>query len=159
MAKRRKNAEPKKSAAPKKIATPEKPKSDVPSAVKVNPMYDEMPDEVSDPGAVFKLAFLDMHRQEIINRLAVVVQEFEKRTVALARDRNTAIETVKAELREAEQKLKAHKDTIEAQYGLALKSYTYDDETGVLKKQAILEAEAEEQPSAASPEEKAKTLN
>lgn len=128
---------------PKKTATPENPKPEEKSAISVNAMYDEMPDEVADPGAVFKLAFLDMKRQEIINRLAIVAQQFEKQAVQFDKNRKLALDTVKAELREAEQKLKEHKDSIEAQYGLALKSYTYDDETGMLKKQALEEAEDE----------------
>ena len=159
MAKRKRNTESVKPITPNKVATPENPKSDVPSAMKVNPMYDEMPDEINDPANVYKMAMLDMRRAAINNKLAFVAQDQERKVAAAVAERARILNEVKAELREAEQQFIEQKQFIENKYHIALKSYTYNDETGVLKKQALLEEETEEQLLVASSEEKSKTLH
>lgn len=141
MAKRKKPTTSKKET---KTATPEKPKPEGPSAVSVNPAYDEMPDKVEDPAAVFKMAMLDQKRQAAIHKLAVVAQEHDRRVKAAEAARQHDLNQVKAELRDVETALKAQKDYIEKQYGIALRSYTYNDETGVLTKQALPEEEEQE---------------
>jgi len=117
-------------------------------------MYDEMPDEINDPANVYKMAMLDMRRAAINNKLAFVAQDQERKVVAAVAERARILNEVKAELREAEQQFIEQKQFIENKYHIALKSYTYNDETGVLKKQALLEEETEEQPPVASSEEK-----
>lgn len=159
MAKRKKNVTAVKPEAPKKVATPENTKPPEPSAVQVNPAYDEMPDEINDPASVYRMAMLDMRRAAINNKLAFVAQDQERRVQAAVRERDRIINEVKAELREAEAAFIAQKQFIEEKYHIALKSYTYNDETGVLKKQAIFEKENEEQPTAPAVGEKEKILH
>lgn len=140
MAKRGKKTTAKK-ATKKKTATPENPSPPEKSAVTVNAMHDAMPDTIEDPGAVFKLAYLDMKKVAINNKLAVVAQDYERKIVALNAERNAAINQIKAEMAQADNELRMQKETIENTYGIALRSYTYNDETGVLTKQAVLEDE------------------
>ena len=112
------------------------------------------PNEINDPANVYKMAMLDMRRAAINNKLAFVAQDQERKVVAAVAERARILNEVKAELREAEQQFIEQKQFIENKYHIALKSYTYNDETGVLKKQALLEEETEEQPPVASSEEK-----
>jgi len=100
-----------------------------------------MPDTVEDPAAVFRMAMLDMKRVAVNNKLAFVAVEQEKKVQTAVNERDRALNQVKAELAEAERELLAQKTAIEEQYGIALRSYTYNDETGVLTKQAFLDAE------------------
>lgn len=147
MPKRKKttSTKPQAQKSKKKAATPENPSPEEPSAVSVNPAYDNMPDTIEDPAAVYKLAYLDMRRAALNNKLAIVAQEYDRRVTALNAERVQALSQAKAELEEAVQRCNAQKDVIEKTYGVALRSYTYDDETGVLKKQAVLaEEEGEE---------------
>jgi hypothetical protein len=129
---------------PKKRATPENPEPDVPSAVNVNPSYDAMPDEIDDPANVFKMAMLDMKKAAVTNKLAIVAQEHEKRVKAAEDARKSDLNKVKAELREVENAFRMQKEFIERKYNIALRSYTYNDETGVLKKQALPDEEDDE---------------
>ncbi|RLC88635.1 MAG: hypothetical protein DRJ03_01815 [Chloroflexi bacterium] len=133
-----------KEAAPKKTATPANPKPKEPSVVAVNEAYDRMPDTIEDPAAVFRMAMLDMKRVAVNNKLAFVAMEQEKKVQSVVLERDRALKQVKAELADAERELLAQKEAIEAQYGIVLRSYTYNDETGVLTKQAILKEEAKE---------------
>lgn len=158
MAKRRKTVTtptPKKTA---KRATPTNPRPAEPSALNVNPAYDAMPDTIEDPAAVFKMAMLDMKRAALNNKLAVVVQEHAKRVAAAVAAQKHDIEQVKMELKEAEQQFFGQKQHIEKTYGIALRAYTYNDETGVLTKHALPEDEAEV-PAAPAADETNKTLH
>ena len=151
-----KNKKETKPTKPKKTATPRNPAPEEKSAMSVNPMYDQMPDTIEDPGAVFKMAMLEMKRIAVNNKLAYVAQEQEKIVRAAEQNRKIAIDKVKAELREAEKKYKEQKDAIEQQYNIALRAYTYNDETGILKKRGLKELEEEDnareqQPAQAAP--------
>jgi len=116
------------------------------ATVSVNPSYDAMPDVVdNDAARVFKMAFLEMRHAAINNKLAIVAQEYEKKQLGLNQQRTHDLNQVKAELAEADRKLKACKDELEKEHGIALRCYTYDDETGVLTKQILLEQEAREE--------------
>ncbi len=132
-----------KAAAPKKTATPTNPKPEEPSAISVNEAYDRMPDTIDDPAAVFRMAMLDMKRVAVNNKLAFVAQDQEKKVQAAMRERDNVLKEVKAELRVAEAEHLHQKKAIEAQYGIALRSYTYNDETGVLTKEALPDEEEE----------------
>lgn len=158
MAKRKRTSEAKTARKPAKRATPRNPKPQEPTAVNVNSAYDEMPDTIEDPAAVYKMAMLDMKRVAVSNKLAFVAMEQEKKVVSAVRERDVALKTIKAELREAESQFIAQKSAIETQYGIALRSYTYNDETGVLTKQALLDEEPAEQP-AVVPEEDNEVLH
>lgn len=133
---KRKRATPAVKKATKK-ATPANPKPTEPSAVNVNPMYDEMPDEIDDPANVFKMAMLDMKRVAVNNKLAFVAQDQEKKVFAAAQERDRVLSSVKAELRDTESLFVEQKQYIETKYGISLRSYTYNDETGILKKQSL----------------------
>lgn len=172
MAKRDKYREPSNSSTKKtrkrrKTATPSNPRPEEKSAVKVNPSYDAMPDEIDDPANVFKLAMLDQKRQSVMHKLAVVAQEHEKRVKAAVDAQKRDLDKVKAELREVENALRVQKGYLEEKYGIALRSYTYNDETGILKKQALPEekeadsnnTENSEQPPPASDDGEPKTLH
>jgi hypothetical protein len=128
----------------KKTATPDNPAPKEKSAISVNPAYDAMPDTVEDPAAVFKLAFLDMQEAKYVAELAVIAQEYDRRLVALKSEKQVNVGNAKSRLKEAQRKLKEHRDHIEATYGLALRSYTYDDETGILKKQELPDEEVDD---------------
>lgn len=139
MAKRkRKTTKSEPEPKPEKKATPENPKPTEPSAAKVNPMYDEMPDTIEDPGNVFRMAMLDMKRAAVNNKLAFVAQDQEKKVLAAVNERDRVLREVKAELREAEREFTEQKQFIEEKYGIALRAYTYNDKTGVLTKNALL---------------------
>lgn len=104
----------------------------------VNGMYDQMPDKIEDPASVFRMGMLEMKRIAINNKLAVVVQEHERRVAAAVAEQKRSIQEVKAELQDAERQYIEQKQAIEKQYGIALRAYTYNDETGVLTKNALL---------------------
>jgi len=143
MAKRQKTptkSSPKAPVKPKQTpATPEKPKPEEKSELSVNDRYDQMPDRIEDPMAVMRMALLDMTCVAANNKLAYVVKDQQERVTSAVRTQNNAIRECKAELEAAQQSLKELKDTIEATYGIALRSYTYNDETGVLTKQPLEE--------------------
>jgi len=132
-----------KPVTPKKVVTPENPKSSVPSAVQVNSTYDEMPDVVEDPASVFRMAMLDMRRVAANNKLAFMARDQEQRVAFAVAEQKRVLSETKAELHDAERQLMAQKNEIETKYGIALRAYTYDDETGILKKSAILIEELE----------------
>jgi len=50
-----------------------------------------------------------------------------------------AVNELQRQVRETERKIKEHRDYIEQKHGISLRSYNYDDETGVLKKQVQTE--------------------
>jgi len=145
MAKRDKYKKPasKPRKAPRKRATPANPKPKEKSALSVNSSYDEMPDEIEDPASVFKMAMLDQRRQSVVHKLAVVATEHEKRVKAAVDAQKRDLEQVKVELKEVENLLRAQKGYIEEKYGIALRAYTYNDETGLLKKIDLPEEEEE----------------
>jgi len=155
--------QPTKTPSPTKKATPQNPTPTEPSKLSVTPSYDQMPDTVEDPAAVFKMAMLEMKRIAVNNKLAVVAQEHEKRVQMAVLERDNALKKVKAELRDAEEQHRVQKQAIEKQYGIALRVYTYNDETGVLTKRGLEELEeegsAEQQTSVDSAEENTKTLH
>lgn len=101
----------------------------------VNAAYDAMPNEIEDAGAVFKLAFLDAERGRLQTQALLVKQEGDQNIKAMQLQYQTAINELQRQIREFDTKLKEHRDYIEQKYGIALRSYTYDDETGLLKKQ------------------------
>lgn len=138
MAKRKKTVTKTTPKKPAKKATPANPRPKEPSALNVNSSYDQMPDTIEDPAAVFRMAMLEMKRVAINNKLAVVVQEHEKRVKAAVDAQKRDIEQCKAELREAEQQFVEQKQNIEKTYGIALRAYTYNDDTGVLTKSDLL---------------------
>jgi len=152
MAKRNRTAAPKTARKPAKKATPSNPKPQEPSVVNVNPDYDEMPDTIEDPAAVYRMAMLDMKRVAVNNKLAVVAMEQERKVAAAVRARDNELKEVKAELRDAERQFIEQKQSIEKTYGIALRAYTYNDETGTLTKQALPDEEPEEVAGAVSEE-------
>ena len=127
-----------KSQKPQKKATPENPRPAEPSATKVNPMYDEMPDSIDDPGNVFRMAMLDMKCAALNNKLAFVAQDQEKKVLAAVNERDRTLKEVKGELDEAKRELVQQRQFIEEKYGIALRAYTYNDQTGILTKNALL---------------------
>lgn len=142
MAKRKRSAAPNAAKkAPRKRATPSNKKPAEKSAISVNPSYDSMPDEIEDPASVFRMAMLDERRQSMAHKLAVVISEHEKRVKAALDAQKRDIAQVKMELKDAEAQLRAQKEHIEEQYGIALRAYTYNDETGLLKKSDLPEEE------------------
>jgi hypothetical protein len=139
MAKRQKTLT--KSSLKQEPATPEKPKPEGKSELSVNPDYDQMPDRIEDPLAVLRLAYLDMKRVAAHNKMAYVTKDQHDKVAAAVREQNAQVSACTAELREVDREIKAQQDAIEAQYGIALRAYTYNDETGVLTKQALLAEE------------------
>lgn len=105
----------------------------------VNDKYDAMPNEIEDPGAVFKLAFLDSERGRLQTQALLVKQEGDQNIKAMQLQYQNAINELQRQIREVDAKIKEHRDHIEAKHGIALRSYNYDDETGVLKKQVQTE--------------------
>jgi len=112
---------------------------DPPPTTHVNEVYDAMPNEIEDPGAVFKLAFLDSERGRLQTRALLVKQEGDQNIKAMQIQYQNAINELQKQIREVDTKIKEHRDYIEAKHGIALRSYNYDDETGVLKKQVQTE--------------------
>jgi hypothetical protein len=96
--------------------------------------FDAMPNEIDDPSLVFKMAFLDSDCTRISAQIVNQKNEFEAKMTALRNNYQTAINTLTSQHRTTSQRLKEHKDYIEEKYNIALKSYTFDDETGKLKK-------------------------
>ena len=144
---------------PAKVATPENPAPQEPSAIHVNPMYDQMPDKIEDPGAVFKLAYLDMKQVAANNKLAFVAQEYALKIQALERERNNEINNLKAEMQRIKDARRVAKEEIEKQYNIALRSYSYDDVTGVLTKQALEDIEKKKSKSENQESQKEETLH
>jgi len=136
----------------KRVATPEKTKpeggngKDL-SHPSVNPSYDAMPDEINDPGAVYRMAYLDQKQSRLQTQIQLAEKEFAERMVNLQRQKVNTITSIQAELQDTVRTLKDHRDHMEEQYGISLRSYSYNDETGVLTKQVLLDMEADAQKS------------
>lgn len=105
----------------------------------VNDSYDAMPNEIEDPAAVFKLAFLDAERGRLQTQALLAKQEGDQNIKAMQIQYQTTINELQRQIREIEIKIKEHRDYIEKKYNIALRSYNYDDETGVLRKQLTTE--------------------
>lgn len=103
----------------------------------VNPSYDAMPNEIEDPGKVFRMAWLDSRLQTVRTQIQLVIKTFDERLRDITTRKTNDVLTLQAQERELVQALKDQRDELEKQYGIALKSYNYDDITGVLKKQVI----------------------
>lgn len=101
--------------------------------------YAAMPDEVSDPGSTFKMALLDAQRTALANKRAFLELNFNLQISNTQKKMHQALFDLDAEIKELARRYKEQKDYIEETYGVALKSYTYNDETGVLTKQALTE--------------------
>ena len=114
-----------------------------PPAAHVNDAYDAMPNEIEDAGAVFKMAFLDAERGRLHTQALLVKQEGEANIKAMHIQYQNAVNALQMQIKVADQRLREHKEYIEQKHGIALRSYTYDDETGVLKKQIQTEPEPE----------------
>ena len=110
-----------------------------PPTAHVNDAYDAMPNEIEDAGAVFKLAFLDAERGRLHTQTLLVKQEGEANIKAMQIQYQNAVNELQRQVRETERKIKEHRDYIEQKHGISLRSYNYDDETGVLKKQVQTE--------------------
>lgn len=143
MPKRKKYSEPKTEKNQEKTATPENPTPDAPSKVHVNPHYDQMPDKIEDPAAVFRLAYLDMKQTAANNKLAFIAQDYQRKMQILEAQRNTELNNLKSEIRRIEDARRQQKEDIERTYNISLRSYVYDDITGSLTKQAIPDEEKE----------------
>lgn len=101
--------------------------------------FDMMPESIEDnPAAVFKLAYLDMQSEAAVLKLALVAQDYQRQIASLEAKRNQALHEAKSILKEAERLKKEHRDWFEETYKLSLRNYTYDDQTGILKKQPLL---------------------
>lgn len=144
MAKRKAKKTETKKKISKKRATPEQPHSAEPSAISVNPMYDEMPDEIDDPANVFKLAMLEMKIAAIQNKLAFATQDQRQKVLAAQEEQARVLRQIKMELQNAKDLFIAQKNYLEEKYGIALRAYTYNDETGLLTK-TMLEDENQQE--------------
>jgi hypothetical protein len=101
--------------------------------------YDAMPDEVADPGSTFKMALLEAQRVALENKRAYLELNYNVQISNTQKKMHRELFDTDAEIKELARRHKAQKDYIEETYGIALKSYTYNDETGVLTKQALTE--------------------
>jgi len=111
-----------------------------------------LPEEIHDPAEVFKLAYLDMRLSDAMSRKAFIEKDFDQKIVMLDLDyknkrstlltqRQHQLNNVRAEIDDAQKNVKEQKDYIEKKHGIALRAYTYDDLTGTLRLQEILEKE------------------
>jgi hypothetical protein len=101
--------------------------------------YDAMPNEVTDPGSTFKMALLDAQRVALENKRAFLELNFNVQISNTQKKMHQSLFDIDAEIKDLKRRYKAQKDYIEETYGIALKSYTYNDETGVLTKQDLTE--------------------
>jgi len=106
-----------------------------PKATVVNEAYDAMPDIVNDPAKTFRMALLDTQRIALENKRnftelshSVMLQNTQKK---MAHE----LATLDAEIRTVKQAYADQKAEIEKTYHISLRSYNYNDETGVLTKQ------------------------
>ena len=102
-------------------------------------VYAAMPDEVSDPGSTFKMVLLETQRVALENKRAFLELNFNVQISNTQKKMHQTLFDIDAEIKELTRRHKEQKDYIEEMYGISLKSYTYNDETGVLTKQALPE--------------------
>ena len=107
--------------------------------VSVNPAYDAMPNTIEDPGNVFRMAYLDARLSAITNKRLFMEKHYNEQMGAIKQKRDFDLATLDADVVNARKQLQDQKERIEEQYGIALKSYTYEDTTGVLVKQEFTE--------------------
>ncbi len=101
----------------------------------VNPDYDAMPDEIADPGNTFKMALLDTQCVALQNKRKFAELNYNLQLANTQKKMAQELAEIDAELKRLKQKYIEQKEYIEEKHGIALKSYTYNDETGVLTKQ------------------------
>jgi hypothetical protein len=104
---------------------------------KTEDAFAEMPDEIDDPANVFKLAFLDMSLQSKQHQMVNVLRELQVKAEAITAQHNKAKRDYELEIKDLRQQVKNQRDYIEEKHKIALRSYTYDDVTGVLTKQDL----------------------
>jgi hypothetical protein len=96
--------------------------------------FAKMPDEVDDPAMVFKMAFLDMKLQATKHQMGLVLRDLQQKAEAIAQQHNKTKSDFEAAIKALSQQVKDQHYYIESKHGIALRSYTYDDETGILRK-------------------------
>jgi len=107
--------------------------------VSINPLYDAMPNEIQDPGNVFRMAYLDTRIIAITNKRMFLEKHYNEQMSSIKARRDLDLATMDAEIIDAKKQARDQRENIEKQYGISLKSYTYEDTTGVLVKQNLTE--------------------
>jgi hypothetical protein len=87
------------------------------------------------------MAYLDQKLHALKTQVALVEKEYNIRLRDMQAQHNNTILSLRAEIGSVTRAITEHKGDIEAKYNIALRSYTYNDETGVLTKQIILDME------------------
>lgn len=109
----------------------------------VNPDYDAMPDTIEDPGNTFKMALLDTQAVALQNKRNYLELHYNLQLSNTQKKMATDLAEIDAELRNLKRQYKEQKDYIEEKYNIALRAYSYNDETGVLTKQTQTGVEEE----------------
>jgi len=96
--------------------------------------YAAMPDEITDPGNTFKMALLDAQKAALQNKRQFTELNYNVMISNTQKKMSLELATLDAEIKSLERRYKDQKDYIEETHKIALKSYNYDDETGILTK-------------------------
>jgi len=109
----------------------------------VNPDYDAMPDTIEDPGNTFKMALLDTQTAALQHKRNYLELSYNLQISNLQKKMAVDLKDIDNEVKSIKRQYKEQKDHIEGKYGISLRSYNYNDETGVLTKQVPTGTEEE----------------
>lgn len=116
---------------------------DKPKPTIVNPDYDAMPDTIEDPASMYRMALLDTQVAALQHKRNYLELHYNLQLQNTQKKMSTDLAAIDAEVKGIKKQYKEQKDYIEEKYGIALKSYNYNDETGVLTKQVPTGTEEE----------------
>ena len=109
----------------------------------VNPDYDAMPDTITDPGNTFRMALLDTQVAGLQHKRNYLELSYNLQISNTQKKMTQDLKDIDNEIKAIKRQYKEQKDFIEEKYGIALKSYNYNDETGILTKQVPTGVEEE----------------
>lgn len=112
-----------------------------PKATVVSPDYDAMPDEVEDPANVYRMALLETRRTALQNKRLYLELHYNNQMASIRKKMSDDFARIDGEIKELKKAHTVQRDYIESKHGIALKSYNYNDETGVLTKEIPTGAE------------------
>lgn len=99
--------------------------------------FEKMPEKVEDSANVFKMVMLENQIVALDNKRRYLELNYNVQLETIRKKMAVELRDLDAALKDLRAQHKNQKDYIESTHSIALKSYNYNDETGVLTKQQM----------------------
>lgn len=109
-----------------------------------SPKKPPMPDVVDDPGATFKMALFDAQMAALQNKRKYLELNYTMQMSNMQKKMQRELQDIDTELSTLQVRYKQQKDYVEQKHGIALRAYTYNDESGILTRRSLAGVEEKE---------------